>query len=75
MTSYEVDGLNMLHTWIINYLPINIKYLYIINWFYTCVTDSCIYVRGTYTLGTFIIIVLYVDDMSTATQNINSQYN
>ena len=33
------------------------------------VTDSCMYVRGSYGLGTLAIIVLYVDDMGIAGQN------
>jgi hypothetical protein len=32
-------------------------------------TDSCMYVRGSYGLGTLVILVLYVDDMGIAAMN------
>ena len=35
-------------------------------------TDSCLYVRGSYGLGTLIILILYVDDMGINAQTIKS---
>ena len=32
------------------------------------VSDSCMYVRGSYAIGTLVIIILYVDDMGIAAQ-------
>jgi hypothetical protein len=37
--------------------------------FIRLVTDSCMYMRGTYAAGTLVLIVLYVDDMGIAAQN------
>ena len=49
---------------------INYDFLLILSIGFTrLVTDACMYERGSYGLGTLAIIVLYVDDMGIAGQN------